>query len=57
MDFEVSGYLSKGRQTATEHIAEIVSTLRLKVLPSQSEQVQKYEQELKNSHRSWGHTL
>mgnify|MGYP007102034835 CR=1 FL=1 len=59
MDFEVSGYLSKGRQTAMEHIAEIISTIKPNVLSSQPEQAKEYEKEIENSttHRYFGHMI
>ncbi len=57
MDFEVSGYLSKGRQTAMKHIAEIISTIKPNVLSSQPEQVQECEQDLSVSHKNRGHTM
>ncbi|MDE5754980.1 MAG: MobA/MobL family protein [Oscillospiraceae bacterium] len=54
-DFEVGGYLSKGRQTATENITKIVSSLKPDIPPYQSEQVH----ELKNStsRRRFGQTI
>lgn len=47
-DFEVRGYLSKGRQTATENITKIVSVLKLPTSPTQLKQVYEYKQELEN---------
>ena len=54
-DFEVRGYLSKGRQIATENITKIVSALKPDIPPNQSEQVH----ELKNStsRRRFGQTI
>ena len=58
-DFEVRGYLSRGRQIAAENIKKIVSTLKPSVSQNQLKQVQEHEQKLEIStpHRYFGHTI
>ncbi|MDE5769905.1 MAG: MobA/MobL family protein [Oscillospiraceae bacterium] len=52
-DFEVRGYLSKGRQIATENITKIVSSLKPGIPSYQSKQVHEQEQKIESltSHR------